>query len=37
MTFFELIDLIVVIGVMSVLLTLFWQRIRTFTKNHFEQ
>lgn len=37
MTFFELIDLIVVIGVMSVLLTMFWQRIRTFTKNHFEQ
>lgn len=37
MTFFELIDLIVLIGVVSVLLTLFWQHIRAYVKNHFEQ
>ena len=37
MTFFELIDVIALTCVVTVLLTLFWQRIRRFLKNHFEQ
>ncbi|KMM85189.1 celllulose biosynthesis operon protein BcsF/YhjT [Pseudomonas taetrolens] len=37
MTFLELIDVIVLTGVVTVLLTLFWQRIRAFVKSHLEQ
>ncbi len=37
MTFLELIDVIALTCVVTVLLTLFWQRIRRFLKNHFEQ
>ena len=37
MTFLELIDVIVLTCVVTVLLTLFAQRIRTFLKSHFEQ
>ena len=37
MTFLELIDVIALTCVVTVLLTLFWQRIRMFLKNHFEQ
>lgn len=32
MTFLELIDVIVLTGVVTVLLTLFWQRIRALVK-----
>ena len=37
MTFLELIDVIALTCVVTVLLTLFWQRIRLFLKSHFEQ
>lgn len=37
MTFLELIDVIVLTSVVTVLLTLFAQRIRAYLKNHFEQ
>ena len=37
MTFLELIDVIALTCVVTVLLTLFWQRMRTYLKNHFEQ
>ena len=37
MTFLELLDVIALTCIVTVLLTLFSQRIRTFVKNHIEQ
>ena len=37
MTFLELLDVIALTCVVTILLTLFWQRIPMYLKSHFEQ